>query len=99
MIADTGARELLATASGARVRLQTTAAARATTMLTEMRTTGAAEPGVLEISHLSSERTAALLNEHTIPFTDMTPHRSTQEQAHPEFTREPVEFRAAEAAS
>jgi len=62
-------------------------------------TIAATEPGVLEISNLSSERTVALLTEHTIPFTEVAAHRSTLEQAYLELTRETAEFRAAEAAS
>jgi ABC-2 type transport system ATP-binding protein len=56
-------------------------------------------PGVLEITHLSSERTVALLTGHTIPFTEVAAHCSTLEQAYLELTREAVQFRAAGAAS
>jgi ABC-2 type transport system ATP-binding protein len=95
VIADTSVRELLATASGDRVQLRTTAPARATTVLTGAGAVTAPEPGVLTISNLSSERTVALLPEHAIPFTEVAAHRSTLEQAYLELTREAVEFRAA----
>ena len=62
-------------------------------------TVAATGPGVLEITHLSSERTVALLTGHAIPFTEVAAHRPALEQAYLELTREAVEFRAAGAAS
>ena len=42
-------------------------------------TVAAAGPGVLGMSHLSSERIVALLSGHAIPFTEVATHRSTLE--------------------
>jgi ABC-2 type transport system ATP-binding protein len=50
--------------------------------------------GVLTISGLSSERVVAILAGHAIPFSEVTAHRATLEQAYMELTRESVEFRA-----
>ena len=54
---------------------------------------------MLTVSRLSSERTVALLTGHAIPFTEVSAHRVTLEEAYLELTREAVEFRAAEAAA
>jgi len=54
----------------------------------------AAGSGRLTISNLSSERAVAALTGHAIPFTEVTAHRATLEEAYMELTRESVEFRA-----
>jgi ABC-2 type transport system ATP-binding protein len=40
-----------------------------------------------------------LLSGHAVPFSEVSAHRATLEEAYLELTREAVEFRAAEAAS
>ena len=98
VIADTSVAELIAAASGARVRLRTAEPAKATVVLAEagaeVTTTGS---GVLVIKGISSERTVVLLTGHAIPFSEVTAHRATLEEAYMELTREAVEFRAAPA--
>jgi ABC-2 type transport system ATP-binding protein len=95
VIADTRVANLIAAASGNRVTLRTTAPADAMTVLAgagaEVAATGS---GVLTISGLSSERVVAILAGHAIPFSEVTAHRATLEQAYMELTRESVEFRA-----
>ena len=99
VIADTTVTDLIAAASGNRITLRTTAPADAMTVLAsagaEVTATGS---GVLKVSHLSSERVVAALTSHAIPFSEVTAHRATLEQAYMELTRESVEYRA-EAAS
>jgi ABC-2 type transport system ATP-binding protein len=51
---------------------------------------------VLKVSDLSSERVVAILTSHAIPFSEVTAHRATLEQAYLELTHESVEFRAEE---
>jgi ABC-2 type transport system ATP-binding protein len=96
VIADTSVRELIATASGARVRLRTSAPAEAVKTLAEA---GAAvaviAPEVLLISDLSPERTVATLSAGGVPFSEVTAHRVTLEEAYLALTRDAVEFRAA----
>jgi len=58
----------------------------------------AAGSGVLTVSNLSPERVVATLNSHAIPFSEVTAHRATLEQAYMELTSQSVEFRT-EAAS
>ena len=99
VIADTSVADLIAAASGNRITLRTTAPADAMTVLTgagaEVTATGS---GVLTVSSLSSERVVATLTSHAIPFSEVTAHRATLEQAYMELTSQSVEFRA-EAAS
>ena len=97
VIADTTVADLIAAASGDRVTVRTTAPAPAMTALAsagaEVTATGS---GVLKVSDLSSERVVAILTSHAIPFSEVTAHRATLEQAYLELTHESVEFRAEE---
>jgi ABC-2 type transport system ATP-binding protein len=99
VIADTSVAELIAAASGDRVTLRTTAPADAMTALTRAGAEVAAtSAGELTVSNLSSERVVAILTRHSVPFSEVSAHRVTLEQAYMELTRESVEYRA-EAAS
>ena len=95
VIADTSVTDLIAAASGNRIVLRTTAPADAMTVLTgagaEVTATGS---GVLNVSNLSSERVVATLTSHAIPFSEVTAHRATLEQAYMELTSQSVEYRA-----
>ena len=95
IIADTGVRELLAAASGDRVTLRTTARPEATTALAEAGATVAATGrDTLTITGLAAERIVAVLGGHAVPFSEVSPHRATLEEAYMELTRDAVEFRA-----
>jgi ABC-2 type transport system ATP-binding protein len=50
---------------------------------------------VLTISGLSAERVIALLGEKAVPFSEVSAHRATLEQAYMQLTRQAVEFRPA----
>ena len=95
VIADTSVADLIAAASGNRITLRTTVPAEAMTVLTgagaEVTATG---PGVLRVSGLSSERVVATLTSYAIPFSEVTAHRATLEQAYMELTSQSVEYRA-----
>ena len=95
VIADTSVTDLIAAASGNRITLRTTAPADAMTVLAgagaEVTATGS---GVLTVSNLSSERVVAALTSHAIPFSEVTAHRATLEQAYMELTSQSVEYRA-----
>jgi ABC-2 type transport system ATP-binding protein len=95
VIADTSVTDLIAAASGNRITLRTTAPADAMTVLAgagaDVTATGS---GALTISNLSSERVVAALTSHAIPFSEVTAHRATLEQAYMELTSQSVEFRA-----
>jgi ABC-2 type transport system ATP-binding protein len=99
VIADTSVTELIAAASGSRITLRTTAPADAMkALISAGAEVTASDSGGLTISSLSSERVVATLTGHAIPFTEVSAHRATLEQAYMELTSQSVEYRA-EAAS
>jgi ABC-2 type transport system ATP-binding protein len=96
VIADTTVASLLAAVSGDRVTLRTTARPQATTVLENAGATVAATGAdALTISGLPAERVVALLSRSTVPFSEVSAHRATLEQAYMELTRDVVEFRPA----
>ena len=98
VIADTTVAQLLAAASGGRVALRTTAGPMAAAVLQQARATVAAiGPDLLTISGLPAERVVALLSASAVPFSEVSAHRATLEQAYMELTRDSVEFRPADA--
>ena len=95
VIADRPVADLIAAASGDRVQLRTPAIAEAMTVLAntgaEVAATGR---DVLTISGLSPERVVTTLTAHRVPFTEVSAHRATLEEAYMELTRDAVEFHA-----
>ena len=97
VIADTTTADLLAAASGDRVRLRTTAMAQAASVLERAgATVEAADHDALTISGLSAERAVATLAAAAVPFSEVAAHRATLEQAYMELTRDAVEYRPAD---
>ena len=95
VIADTSVADLLDAASGDRVTLRTTARPEATTVLAHAGATVAAtDRDTLTVSGIPPERVVALLGESGVPFSEMTPHHASLEEAYMELTRDEVEFRA-----
>jgi ABC-2 type transport system ATP-binding protein len=95
VIADTSVAELLAAASRDRVTLRTTARSEATTALAHAGATVAVtDRDTLTISGLAAEHIVALLGESAVPFSEVSAHRATLEEAYMELTRDAVEFRA-----
>jgi ABC-2 type transport system ATP-binding protein len=91
VLADTSVAALLATTSADRVQLRTAAPARAATVLTRAGATAVpTAPDILMIEGLTAERIVVLLTQNSIPFTEVTPHRASLEQAYLELTRESV---------
>jgi len=96
VLADTSVAGLLAATSGDRVTLRTPAAGQAAPVLTAAGgAVAGGEVGVLIVSGLSSERAVDLLTRHAIPFTEVSAHRATLEEAYLRLTGDAVEFRAA----
>jgi ABC-2 type transport system ATP-binding protein len=96
VIADASVASLLAAASGDRVRLRTSTPAEAVKTLARVGATVAATaPDVLLVSHLSSERTVAALTADHVPFSEVSAHRATLEDAYLQLTKDAVEFSAA----
>jgi ABC-2 type transport system ATP-binding protein len=95
VIADATVAELIAAASADRITLRTIARTEATSVLAHAGATVAATgPDVLTISGISSERAVVLLTANAIPFTEVSAHRASLEEAYMELTRNAVEFRA-----
>jgi ABC-2 type transport system ATP-binding protein len=95
VIADTSVADLIATASGGRVTLRTTARPEAMTVLAHAGATVAAiDRDTLIISGLAAEKIVTVLNESSVPFSEVSAHRATLEEAYMELTRDAVEFRA-----
>jgi ABC-2 type transport system ATP-binding protein len=95
VIADKSVADLIAAASGDRVRLRTPARADAMTVLAHAGATVAAlAADLLTVSGLSSQRVVAALTDSRVPFTEVSAHRATLEEAYMELTRDSVEFRA-----
>ena len=96
VIADTTVASLLAAASADRVALRTSARPEATTVLERAGATIVASgQDVLTISGLPAERVVALLGAAAVPFSEVSAHRATLEQAYMELTKQAVEFRPA----
>jgi ABC-2 type transport system ATP-binding protein len=99
VIADASVRDMIAVASGDRVELRTPARAEAMTVLARAGAEVAAtSQDVITVKGLSPERTVAALTADRVPFTEVSAHRASLEEAYMELTRDAVEFRA-EAAS
>ena len=96
VIADASVAELLAAASGDRVTLRTTARPEAMTVLAQAgAAVSATGPDTVTVSGLPAEAVVALLNASGVPFSEVSAHRATLEDAYLELTRDAVEFRAA----
>jgi ABC-2 type transport system ATP-binding protein len=98
VIADTSTAALLAATSRGRVTLRTPAQAEAARLLERAGATVAAtDRDTLTVGGLAPERIVAVLGGSAVPFSEVSPHRATLEQAYLEITRDAVEFRAATA--
>ncbi len=95
VIADTTVAALIAAASGDRVSLRTSAWSEATAALTRAgATVAASDRESLTVSGLSAQRVVAVLGGAGVPFSEVSAHRATLEEAYMELTRDAVEFRA-----
>ena len=100
LVADTSVAELIAAASDGRVTLRTGARAEAMDTLAHAGATVAATgPQTLTVAGLDSERVVAELGRAGVPFSEVTQHRSTLEEAYMELTRDAVQFRPPPAAA
>jgi ABC-2 type transport system ATP-binding protein len=99
VIADASVRDMITAASGDLVELRTEARTEAMTVLAHAGAEVAATAqDVITVKGLSAERTVATLTASHVPFTEVSAHRATLEEAYMELTRDAVEFRAAPAA-
>jgi ABC-2 type transport system ATP-binding protein len=94
LVADTSVADLVTAASGDRVALRTSARTEAMAVLAHAGATVAATgPDTVTISGLAAGRVVVLLGESAVPFSEVSAHRATLEEAYMELTRDTVEFR------
>jgi len=99
VVADTSMSDLLARASGGRVVLRTSAQAKALGVLEQAGgTVVVSSQDTLTISGLPAERVVWLLNEQGVPFSEVSAHRASLEEAYLELTRDAVRYHADRAA-
>jgi ABC-2 type transport system ATP-binding protein len=99
VIADASTRSLLASASGDRVILRTAAAAQAAAVLERAGAhVTAAGGGTLTVTGRSAEQIVALLGGQAVPFSEVSAHRASLEEAYLDLTGDAVEYRAETAA-
>jgi len=95
LVADTSVADLIATASAGRVTLRTSARTDAMSVLAHAGATVAAtDRDTLTVSDLEPGQVVALLSEAAVPFSEVSSHRATLEEAYMELTRDQVEFHA-----
>jgi ABC-2 type transport system ATP-binding protein len=98
LLADTDVQKLLDTTSGDRITLRTDRLPEAMTVLArEGATVSANAPGTLTVTDLPAERVVALLSDARLPFSEISAHRASLEEAYMELTRGTTEFTAAPA--
>jgi ABC-2 type transport system ATP-binding protein len=97
VLADASTRDLLAAVSGDRVTLRTMAPDRAAAALRRAGATATADGTTVTVSGLASEKVVLLLSENAVPFSEVSAHRASLEEAYLELTRDAVEYRAEDA--
>ncbi|MEV0203149.1 ATP-binding cassette domain-containing protein [Nonomuraea sp. NPDC050691] len=96
VVADAAVADLIAAASRDRVTLRTSDRAAAMTVLAGVGAAVTVSGGdTVTVSGVPAERVVGLLNAGGVPFSEVTAHRATLEEAYMELTRDAVEFRAA----
>ncbi|MER5560419.1 ATP-binding cassette domain-containing protein [Streptomyces sp. NPDC002506] len=95
LIADTSVAEFTAQAAGDVVRVRTEDAEKLRALLAAPDVTvESREPGVLEVTGLSSDRIGRVAADHAIALAELTPQQASLEEAFMELTRDAVEFQA-----
>ncbi|MBQ0853935.1 ATP-binding cassette domain-containing protein [Streptomyces sp. BH-SS-21] len=96
VVADMGVRELLASMSRGRVTLRTSALARAMTVLARSgATVSSTGADLISLTGLPPEDVVSLLSRNAVPFSEISEHRASLEEAYMELTRNAVQYRGA----
>jgi ABC-2 type transport system ATP-binding protein len=95
VIADAGVADLLNAAAGGRVTVRTTSPAAGAVLTEAGGGVTQAGPDTLTVSGLAAEEVIGLLGARKVPFSEVSAHRATLEDAYLELTRDAVEYRAA----
>jgi ABC-2 type transport system ATP-binding protein len=98
VVADTSVADLIAAASGDRVTLRTADRTGAMTALASAGATVAVtDRDAVTVTGLIPDRVIGVLTAAAVPFSEISAHRATLEEAYMELTRDAVEFRGAPA--
>jgi ABC-2 type transport system ATP-binding protein len=98
VIADTSVTDLISASSGDRVTLRTTVRADAMTVLERAGAmVTAAGPDEVTVGGLSAAKVVTVLGEAALPFSEVSAHRASLEEAYLDLTGDAVEFRAGSA--
>jgi ABC-2 type transport system ATP-binding protein len=97
VIADATVAELRATVSNGHVTVRTAARSAATLLGRAGATVTSAQDGTLTVVGLPAQEVTALLIANGVPFSEVSAHHATLEDAYMELTRDAVEYRAADA--
>jgi ABC-2 type transport system ATP-binding protein len=97
VVADTTVEELIASASAGHVTLRTSDPRRAAAVLTQAgATVGPPDAsGTLTITGPPAGQVVTVLTSHGVPFSEVSAHRATLEQAYMQLTRDAAEFTGA----
>jgi ABC-2 type transport system ATP-binding protein len=98
VLADTTTRDLLAAASGDRALLRTTDPDRAAMVLERAGATATADGTTVTVAGLAAAQVVQVMNDNAVPFSEVSAHRATLEEAYLELTRDAAEYRATQAA-
>jgi ABC-2 type transport system ATP-binding protein len=97
LVVDSTVSDLVAAASGGRVDVRTTHRTDAMTVLANAGATVAVTGAdALTVTDLAAGDIAAALSAAGLPFSELSPHRATLEEAYMELTRDAIEFGVAE---
>jgi len=95
LIADTSVAELLTEASKGRVALRTANRTDAMTVLANAGATVAVtDRDALTVSGLPAESVVAVLNANGVPFSEVSAHRASLEEAYMELTQDSVDYKS-----
>ncbi|MFC4011495.1 ATP-binding cassette domain-containing protein [Nonomuraea purpurea] len=96
VVADTSVARLIERASDGLVALRTTARSEAMSALAHAgATVSATGPDTLTVSGLTAQDVVGVLNARAVPFSEVSAHRATLEEAYLDLTRDAVEFKGA----
>ncbi|MFI1411820.1 ATP-binding cassette domain-containing protein [Streptomyces sp. NPDC020707] len=94
VVADMSVRELLASMSQGRVTLRTSALNQAMTVLARSgATVSSTGADTVSVTGLPAENVVSLLSQNAVPFSEISEHRASLEEAYMELTRDAVQYR------
>ncbi|MFG2562601.1 ATP-binding cassette domain-containing protein [Streptomyces sp. NPDC048496] len=94
VVADMSVRELLASVSEGRVSLRTSARTQAMEVLARAgATVSSAGVDTISVTDLPAESVVSVLGAHAVPFSEVSSHRASLEEAYMELTRDAVQYR------